>query len=237
MLNVASGILVLYSAYQAVTMILDPISFIGNALSCIGQQLFGAFGGGGGGGSGAPPYPPPTTTPAAAFGSGAACFAAGTPIATGGGATRPIEDLRVGDRVSDWRGGADRVIRVYSREVDHLREVWYRPPDGSPPRRLETTDDHAFWVSDRGWITARKLRIGDGLVMADQGVARVIRNERFQRTARVYNLDVESVFSYFAGGVLVHQRCGEDREDPTVSGVPGQATEGFAGVRELRHGK
>ena len=43
--HMAQGILAAYTLYQAAGLV-NPVSFVGNLLSCLGQQLFPAFGGG-----------------------------------------------------------------------------------------------------------------------------------------------------------------------------------------------
>ena len=117
----------------------------------------------------------------------------------------------------NFHGEPERVTGVDSRTADHVREIWYRSADGAM-RRLETTDGHPFWVEERGWVAARSIQVRDNLTMLHEETAVVVRNERFERPERVYNLDVEKSSSYFAGGVLVHQNCGLSMKDPRKRG-------------------
>jgi hypothetical protein len=123
------------------------------------------------------------------------------------GSLKEIEKIKIGDRVMTFDGGSDRVKRVYRRESDHAREIWYRSATGEH-RRIETTDDHLLWVDGKQWVPARLVKIGDSLLGPDKDRWEVVRNERFERPAQVFNFDVTKYRSYFAGGILAHERCG-----------------------------
>jgi hypothetical protein len=141
------------------------------------------------------------TTTIASLGHGR-CFAEGTPVLTAFG-PRPIEALRVGDRVisADPDSGALSVRTVVAAR--------HNPP--SPTLRLTVAGEsivatpiHRFWKAGKGWVMARDLRPGDALRAAD-GLAVVTANERGS-TVPVYNLEVAEGRSFFVGGcsVLVH---------------------------------
>ena len=136
------------------------------------------------------------------------------------GSTKPIEAVKVGDQVIAFNGKFDRVKRLHKQDSDHVREIWYGAGEGQL-RRLETTDGHLFWVEGKEWIPARKVEIGDKLMPLDGARWKVVRNERFKRRVKVYNFDVDNYRSYFAGGVLVHERCGMMEEDPVKKMLPG----------------
>lgn len=87
-------------------------------------------------------------------------------------------------------------------------------------RSLETTDEHLFWVEGKEWIPARKVEIGDNLIAPEGEPWKVVRNERFNRPVRVFNFDVEKYRTYFANGVLVHERCGTLKDDPVKMMLP-----------------
>jgi fibronectin type 3 domain-containing protein len=175
------------------------------------------------------PYGPPgplPNWPSYTVPGGPPCFSASAPILMADGSTKLIEAVKVGDQVMAFNGKPDRVKRVYRQTSDHIREIWYRDDEGNI-RRLETTDGHLFWVKSKEWIPARKLLTGDFLITKDQKEYMVERNERFDKPISVYNFDVSKYRSYFAGGVLVHERCGMMESDPVKNMLPG-------GERDLR---
>ncbi|MFC1856701.1 polymorphic toxin-type HINT domain-containing protein, partial [Thermodesulfobacteriota bacterium] len=177
--------------------------------ACLGQQLARLAGG-----DSKPGKPKPTSAPPGqGFTRGPACFGAGTPIMMMDGSWKPIEAISVGDRIRGLNGGADRVRRVYSREVERVREIWCRAFDGEI-KRLVTTDEHLFRVEGKDWILAREIEIGDRFIMVDGKKSHVIRNDRIARPQTVYNFEVDTYHSYFANDVLVYERCWDDREDP-----------------------
>jgi hypothetical protein len=149
--------------------------------------------------------------------TGPPCFVEGTPIMMADGSVKPIEEIRVGDEVMAFDGKSDTVKRVHQRESDHVREVWYRSEEGEL-RRLETTDGHLLWIEGKEWIPARKAETGDNLMSLGACAWKVEKNERFEKPATVYNFDVHLYRSYFAGGVLVHERCGviEEEQDNQI---------------------
>ena len=154
-------------------------------------------------------------------GTGASgCFAPGTPIAMADGSQRPIERIEFGDEVLTAGGKTSRVTRLYRRSSDHIRELRYRVADPSAKgaasdalRRLETTDEHRFWVNGKGWTSAAKIEKGDVLVVHGDLEAELVDTRRFATPTYVHNFDVEEHDSYFANGVWVHQKC-EFEEEP-----------------------
>jgi len=163
------------------------------------------------------PWSPPDRNPI--------CFAAKTRITMADGSIKPIQDITAGDRVMAFNGKPNRVKQVYSRMSDHIREIWYRNQTGDV-KRLETTDGHLFWVNGKEWIPARKLKTGDFLMTKDKEAYTIERNERFSKPVRVYNFDVDRFRSYFAGDILVHERCGVTEEDPAQKEFSGSTHTG-----------
>jgi hypothetical protein len=130
------------------------------------------------------------------------CFAAGTPVRTLVG-PRPIESLRIGDRVlsQDPRTG----VLGYQPVV----AVFHNPPNQT--LRIATGDDaivatgiHRFWVAGKGWAMARDLRPGDAIRTLG-GTSRVAAVQP-AATQPVFNLELAGGHSFFVGGsgALVH---------------------------------
>ncbi|MBC6456733.1 polymorphic toxin-type HINT domain-containing protein [Actinomadura sp. HBU206391] len=159
-------------------------------------------------------------------------FVPGTPVLLADGSRRPIEDVRVGDRV--W--ASDPVTGVSgSRPVTALITGSGRKdlvdvtvaPDGLPGGSrvvVTATDGHPFWVANAAaWIDAENLVYGDTLIAPGGRSASVVGIRERTRVQRVYNLTVAGLHTYHvtAGGtdVLVHNQGPEDEcgpGDPTV---------------------
>jgi len=204
-LNVANAILVGFSIYNAASMISNPVSFIGNAISCFAQQF--------GSPSGKKGKVSPSTNPTKNFTGEFPCFVPDTLILMADGSQKPIKDLLVSDEVITFDGKTDVVKRIHRKISDHIREIWYTDENGQT-KKIQTTDDHLFWVRDKGWMPSRKIMIGDTLLAINKEAWKVTRNERFKGKYSVYNFDVTFYRSYFANGVLVHERCGRISGDP-----------------------
>ncbi|WZO99152.1 polymorphic toxin-type HINT domain-containing protein [Isosphaeraceae bacterium EP7] len=130
------------------------------------------------------------------------CFAQGTPVRTADG-PRPIETLRIGDRVlvQDQDDGQLRVQPIV--------QVYHNQP--SPTLRIALGDEsvvatpiHRFWVAGRGWVQTERLAVGDRIrTLAGLAAVKSIEEAGVQP---VFNLEVASGESYFVGssGLLVH---------------------------------
>ncbi|MBA8948541.1 polymorphic toxin-type HINT domain-containing protein [Actinomadura namibiensis] len=144
-------------------------------------------------------------------------FVAGTPVLMADGTRRPIERVRVGDAVlaadpATGRAGARTVTRLIAGQghkhlVGLIIDLDGVP--GGPNARVTATSGHPFWVNGAAaWIDADDLLPGDALSGTDGGRALVLAKHRRERVARVYNLTVADLHTYYvlAGGtpVLVH---------------------------------
>jgi len=73
------------------------------------------------------------------------------------------------------------------------------------------TNEHPFYVPQKGWIAACKLRAGDILVLLNgkYAVVEQIQHELLEEATHVYNFEVEDFHTYYVGciGVLVHNSC------------------------------
>ena len=132
------------------------------------------------------------------------------------GTIQKIESIQVGDQVMTFDSHAGTVSKVYVRESDHILELRYRQQNGGEApllKRLETTDEHLFWVKGEDtWVAGRLLETGDVLTLPDGEDAEIIETVRTEQPTVVYNFDVDEYESYFANGVLAHQKCGGEEE-------------------------
>jgi hypothetical protein len=137
------------------------------------------------------------------------CFAAGTPVATEAG-LRPIESIAVGERV--WARneltGEDALATVVQRFVTPDSPVIGVDIPLGPMRHelLRVTENHRFYVPDRGWVPARELDGSRLVSIAPRGPPLASAVESWGERTTVYNIEVEGLHTYFVGEarVLVH---------------------------------
>ncbi|WP_433365244.1 polymorphic toxin-type HINT domain-containing protein [Streptosporangium sp. CA-115845] len=165
-------------------------------------------------------------------------FVPGTTVLMADGSRVPIEEVRIGDEVlatdpETGRTSARPVVATIVGEGDkHLVEVTV-DTDGSRGDAVGTvvaTDNHPFWVDDRGqWIDAADLKTGDSLLTPDGDRLTVVALHRRDAHQRVHNLTVDAVHTYHvtAGGVdlLVHNM----NTDPCAPGDGGGKKGGKGG--------
>jgi RHS repeat-associated protein len=141
------------------------------------------------------------------------CFPAGTDVLMANGATKDIEDVRVGDEVfatdpETGEAGRREVTHLIVTEDDkHFNELTIATPEG--PSKLTATHEHPFWSpSEEQWIEAGQLRPGMTLLSDDGSSVSVQKNHAYSQRARTYNLTINDLHTYYvlAGEtpVLVH---------------------------------
>ena len=139
------------------------------------------------------------------------CFVAGTPVLTGGGKTRPIDQIQPGEAVlavsdSDPQAKPQprRVERVFANGPQPIFAVVVEG------QSIFATAGHPFHVLGKGWTPVKDLKCGDVLLGHDgrgHSVEKVIDTGRVEP---VYNIQVAEDHTYFVGspdgrfGVLVH---------------------------------
>lgn len=136
------------------------------------------------------------------------CFGAGTEVHTITG-RRPIESLKVGDRV------LTRDVTTGALSYRPILTVFHNPP--SPTLKVELGDEtivttpwHRFWQAGKGWVVARDLKPGDAIRTLDQP-SRVV-SVREGAVMPVFNLEVEGDRDFLVGrqGALVHDNTVAD---------------------------
>jgi hypothetical protein len=143
-----------------------------------------------------------------------ACFAGGTSVTMADGSRRPVETIRVGEKVLSYDAQTGVTLPA---EVEQTF-VHDKPADGMVVINgtLQATAGHPFWVQGR-WVPASELTIGDKLTVlpkrggvrlaaAGDSVIAVRTLESVPSSGKVYNLEVKGAHNYFAAGVLVHNK-------------------------------
>ncbi|MCY9764949.1 polymorphic toxin-type HINT domain-containing protein, partial [Paenibacillus alvei] len=139
---------------------------------------------------------------------GCNCFTAGTKVLTDDG-EKNIEDIAVGDKVlakdennPDGELAYKEVTGLYRNQRDDIIKL------NVGEQIIETTDNHPFWVEEKGWVFADELQVGDKLQKAD-GSNLIIDKVEFvnlDEPVTVYNFTVADYHTYYVTdlGIWVH---------------------------------
>lgn len=142
------------------------------------------------------------------------CFAAGTMISLADGTERAIEDVTVGTEVLAYDPAT---AALSASPVTHT----FVHPDSDGlvvvNGRLHTTANHPF-LANGGWVRADELNVGDALLLLSEKATSLGSASELQSTqvrslvmtperTTTYNLEVAEQHTYFAGGILVHNKA------------------------------
>lgn len=133
------------------------------------------------------------------------CFPAGTIVHTPDG-PKPIERLQPGDEVLtrnpvDGEDEVSQVANSFTSTVSSLSSIQ------AGDEVLLATDNHLFFVVEKGWTRAAEIKRGDGLVTLDgQLIVTAIDHVEGED---VFNVDVTGAHTYFVtdSGILAHNSC------------------------------
>ena len=143
------------------------------------------------------------------------CFLAGVGVLMADGSLKPIEDVRVGDRVRSFdKDGVltpSTVVEVYPGQTHE----WLKLPNG-----VEVTAGHAFLTANGDFQPVGEMvRAGVGGVDAEGGAVDLTGAETVssETAVPVYNFEVDLTHTYIAGGLRVHNTS----RPPPLSDEPG----------------
>lgn len=154
-------------------------------------------------------------------------FTAETLVLMADGTRKPIQDVKLGDRVMatdpvTGERGPRKVVDLIRHGGLHTM-VAVRLADGTT---IDATDRHPFWVESRGeWVDAIDLQPGDVLVTAAGKRLTVATAGISTQNLRAYNLSVEGLHTYFVGDseVLVHN-CAMQKSPNALARAWGYST-------------
>jgi len=147
----------------------------------------------------------PTGSPG---GGGGGCFVPGTLVHTPDGLI-PIENIRLGDLVLGFdEEGKEPEKCFVDMTWQALRSViCHVTVEGE---KISCSDNHKFFVVDRGWIMARDIKPSDKLqrISGELVGVRDVRIEQLKEPITVYNLGVYEHKNFFVTkkGILTHNQ-------------------------------
>jgi hypothetical protein len=111
------------------------------------------------------------------------CLAEGTRVAVAGATARKIEDLRLGDKVSNpYTTGLTIIDTIAGTEATPMVRI-----ADDKGHNLLLTEMHPLYVEGRGMVSAKLLKVGDP-VRTDTGPSQLTRVTREAFAGKVYNL-------------------------------------------------
>jgi hypothetical protein len=130
---------------------------------------------------------------------GSGCFPAGTPVLLADGNIKSIEAIQPGDIVvsQDLATGhvtAQPILKLFRHHADSTLKLHLS--DGSC---IETTGQHRFYVSGKGFVAAGKLEPGSELATYDNRHPTLSNAESISVATSVFNLEVANFHTFFVG--------------------------------------
>ncbi|WP_394614549.1 LamG-like jellyroll fold domain-containing protein [Lentzea sp. JNUCC 0626] len=137
-------------------------------------------------------------------------FVADTPVLMEDGSSKPIQNVRVGDKVlatdpTTGETGAREVTGLITGEGDRELVTITVDTDGAAGDKtdvLTATGGHEFWIVDghkSRWTIAKDLAVGDKLRTDDGTAIHVVGTSTREGYRKVFNLTVDGIHTYYAG--------------------------------------
>ncbi len=138
------------------------------------------------------------------------CVAAGSVVSTAAG-PRLIETIQVGDVLWGYDTASQRrvlttVQAVMSAQADRVIQLQHG---------LVATPSHPVFANGR-WTPAASLRVGDELIQLDGSAAPLTDLRTHGQSVQVFDLTVSWPHTFFAGGLLVHNKAAEDEGSRSI---------------------
>tara|TARA_Y100000593_G_C4318650_1_gene342389 strand:- start:524 stop:1921 length:1398 start_codon:yes stop_codon:yes gene_type:complete len=156
-----------------------------------------------------------------AIGYGIGCFKKGTKITMADGTEKNIEDIKVGDIVKSYDEDTGKLSTAkVSALTDNKKVSKYYLINNT----LAVTDEHPFYINYREqnekgevrshgeWVKVKDLKEGTNLTTTYGGGESLISTSYIQSieekndVIEVFNFEVEGTHTYFADGILVHNK-------------------------------
>lgn len=134
------------------------------------------------------------------------CFSSGTRIIMSDGSEKNIENIEVGEFVLSYneRTRENTISRV--GKVFHHKDLGNEDYYLNINNILNATPNHPFFVNGL-WKEARDIKLGDVLKDNYWNDVLVKSVDKIYENTETYNLEVEKTHTYYAEGILVHNKC------------------------------
>jgi len=150
------------------------------------------------------------------FGSCANSFAGDTAVLMADGSSKPIDQVTVGDTITNAIPGAflglpdqhHTVTAVHVTYTDHdYTDVTVNTEHG--PATLTGTAHHLYWdATTRTWTDADQLHVGDQLQTSNGATVTITGLHDYTTTMVTYNLTIDTLHTYYVEAsdvpILVH---------------------------------
>jgi len=134
------------------------------------------------------------------------CFVAGTDITLEDGTLKPIEEIKIGDKVLTFN---EVMLINESGTVGDLKKHIVNETviiNCLCNKETRCTKEHPFFIIDKGWVNASDVKAGDFVKTID-GKCEILSVEFKQEDIEVYNLlDVSDNHNFYANSILVHNK-------------------------------
>jgi hypothetical protein len=150
----------------------------------------------------------------------AACgnsFVASTPVLMANGATKPIDQVKVGDKITNAQPDSsktqtDTVTAVHITYTDHDYDQLTITADG--PKTITSTAEHLYWdTTTHAWTAADNLNVGDQLDTPGNDHATILATKHYTAFQTTYNLTIDTTHTYYVEAgttpVLAHNCDGD----------------------------
>jgi hypothetical protein len=155
----------------------------------------------------------PAAEPSRPAADGCNSFAAGTAVLMADGSSKPIQDIHVGDQITnkDPETGqvqTHTVMATHITDDDHdFVDLTVQTQSGAST--VTVTANHLFWdETKRSWIEAAAVDVGDQFDTAGKDRVTAAASRRYVGSMRTYNVTIDEVHTYWifvgSGSVLVH---------------------------------
>jgi hypothetical protein len=135
------------------------------------------------------------------------CFPAGTKITLSDNSLKNIEDVMVGENVLTYNEetGFNETGVVGDLKKHEVSSVIKLTFDGE--KTIITTNEHPFFVKDKGWVKANELQSNDICKTDISEDIKILSVELLEETHTVYNLlSVSDHHNFYANNILVHNK-------------------------------
>lgn len=140
------------------------------------------------------------------------CFVGDTPVLTAQG-LMPIEKVAVGTLVQSRDEHTGEVaLKPVTDLIRHDNRALYGLTlirQNGRSVRIESSDNHPFWVEGQGWVDSAKLRRGMKVPSFNGEQLTVVNVQALGRSGKTFNLAVADFHTFFAGeaSAYVHNQC------------------------------